>query len=105
MSMGIEYGPAKMNASKSLGYTAMIESATSATFTESGSTTITVDCGSASGETVGLWQWVTKTNDGIAISKTALTICRFVEEAMFNTKPECPYPACADSMCTTCHDW
>lgn len=106
MSEGITFGPAESKITTTYGYATSIESSTTATFTQSGSAKLKVNCGVVGGETAGIWQWVTKTNDGLAMAYTALTICRYGEGAMFNTPPECPYPACADSMCTECsHDW
>ena len=49
---------------------------------------------------VGLWQWVTSTNDMKDSVYSIHTVCRYGEN--YNTPPVCPWNACLDGECTTC---
>uniref|UniRef100_A0A7S3MJE1 Uncharacterized protein n=1 Tax=Favella ehrenbergii TaxID=182087 RepID=A0A7S3MJE1_9SPIT len=56
--------------------------------------------------TIGLWQWVTETNDGQGSMLTAHSVCRYGSISL--TAPACPWNACApDSAdCSACNsDW
>ena len=63
--------------------------------------TRTASCTGTQG--VGLWQWITTSNDGLSQAFSLMTVCRY-GEGYWNTEPKCPYNACKDEMCETCYD-
>ena len=53
-------------------------------------------------DAVGLWQWVTESNDGRSQVQSMYSVCRQGADAY--TSPECPWNACMSGDCTKCSD-
>ena len=68
----------------------------------SSETSITTSCAN-DGNQASLWQWIVTDSTGDIRLQTTKTICRW-GEGIWNSPPECPYPACKDDMCRECLD-
>ena len=62
------------------------------------------NAGGATGNGVGLWQFVMNSNDRSSTTYTKHTVCRYGD--LYNVKPKCPWNACANGDCSVCkEDW
>ena len=54
-------------------------------------------------EAIGVWQWITTSNDESQAARTNKFLCRF--GALADNSPSCPFGACRDSACSVCDTW
>lgn len=73
------------------------------TYTINNETKITTTCTPTGTEAVGLWQWVVSTRDSSIFSHSQELVCRHGDAARI--APRCPFTACANAQCTSCHAW
>ena len=106
IAFGVDFLIASVEASISSEYSSVIQNDATTMLSQASTQyeekTITLGCAS-DGRQASLWQWVVIDSTGTSRLMTTETICRF-GDGLFNTPPECPYPACTDDMCTTCQD-
>ena len=103
LGIGIGFGEDSLSENLTETFREMTSTSTSHSMTYSFDVTYKVSCTEKSGtEGVGLFQQVTEGTDGKARVWSTKTLCRYGD--LWNTKPECPYEACADAECTTCKD-
>ena len=100
MNEGVIFAGAKMSNTLST----EVMNATRNTFTKTTSTKTSFKCVSPNPkEAIGVWQWVTTSNDGSYSARTNQFLCRF--GAIADNAPSCPYGACANSSCSKCDPW
>ena len=94
---------AEMSVSVSASVSSSISETTTRSFGYKEGTMITYPCtGGDYSMSIGLWQWITTSNDGKFITATDFMLCRF--GGAFDEPPPCPLGACANSDCSVCED-
>ena len=81
-------------------YSATVMKDTTDSYSKDFSVDIHLTCTGTDG--VGLWQWVTESNDGASRVLSEHSVCRYGADAF--TSPDCPWNACLNGDCTECAD-
>jgi len=106
MTSGIEFEGISESQTISEKYSYGITTDTETAYSYNIKETVTINCpDKPESEGVGLWQWVTSTNDNKGTVWSLHTVCRY-GPGLYNVMPACPWNACLNGDCSQCaNDW